>query len=319
MGKAVFRSKISMLGVLTLALAGSAASQQMADPFFDATVKDPTYRDHHPMVIFDQAHHNFHTMSGRYQPLASLLKHDGYDVVAGKKRFSAESLRGGAVLVIANALGSDRQRDDNAGRPPFTQAEYDAVAGWVRNGGSLLLIADHAPFGAAAAGMAKAFGVEMSQGFTVDPAHHQDGSPSLLVFERSAGLLGDHPITRGRNHSEALNRVLTFTGQSLKGPAGSAAILILADTARDVKPLSALERRAAMRHPDQTYSAAGRAQAVAFEFGQGRVVVLGEAAVLSAQVIRRGMVEEARMGMNVPGSDDRQFALNILHWLSHAL
>jgi hypothetical protein len=23
-----------------------------------------------------------------------------------------------------------------------------------------------------------------------------------------------------------------------------------------------------------------------------------------------------RMGMNVPGSDDQQFALNVLHWLS---
>jgi len=313
---------------LTLTLAAAAAAQQMADPFFDSSVKDPAYRNHHPVVIIDQAHHNFHTASGRYRPLADLLRHDGYKVVAGKKRFSAETLHDAAVLLIANAMGSDRMMDDDAGHPPFTQTEYDAVTAWVRNGGSLLLIADHAPFGSAAAGLAKAFGVEMSQGFTIDPEHHMGRGPAQLVFDRSDGLLGDHPITRGRNPGETLDRVVTFTGQSLKGPEGSTAILKLADTALDVQPLSPQERRAFMRdharRPDQKTSAAGRAQAIAFEFGNGRVVVLGEAAVLSAQVIRGRMDAlgprpgEAKMGMNVPGTDDRQFALNILHWLSHA-
>jgi hypothetical protein len=35
--------------------------------------------------------------------------------------------------------------------------------------------------------------------------------------------------------------------------------------------------------------------------------------MLSAQVNRGG----GRMGMNVPGTDNRQFALNAMHWLSH--
>jgi hypothetical protein len=38
--------------------------------------------------------------------------------------------------------------------------------------------------------------------------------------------LGDHPITRGRDNSEQVNRVQTFTGQSLKGPEGSTAFLM---------------------------------------------------------------------------------------------
>ena len=63
-------------------------------------------------------------------------------------------------------------------------------------------------------------------------------------------------------------------------------------------------------------SVAGQAQGIAFKLGKGRVVMLGEAAMLSAQVTGR---ENFKMGMNVPGNDDRQFALNTMHWLSGLL
>jgi hypothetical protein len=62
-------------------------------------------------------------------------------------------------------------------------------------------------------------------------------------------------------------------------------------------------------------SAAGRAQGAALSFGKGRVVVLGEAAMLTAQVAPRVF----RFGMNLPGIDNRQLALNIMHWLSGLL
>ena len=66
----------------------------------------------------------------------------------------------------------------------------------------------------------------------------------------------------------------------------------------------------------RTTSAAGRAQGLAFTLGKGRVVVLGEAAELSAQVVG---LEGEKFGMNVPGLDNRQMALNIMHWLSGLL
>jgi hypothetical protein len=44
------------------------------------------------------------------------------------------------------------------------------------------------------------------------------------------------------------------------------------------------------------------------------VVVLGEAAMITAQIDQR----QYRFGMNQPGIDNRQFALNVLHWLSGA-
>jgi hypothetical protein len=45
------------------------------------------------------------------------------------------------------------------------------------------------------------------------------------------------------------------------------------------------------------------------------VFVVGEAAVLTAQIDPLGF----KFGMNRPGSDDKQFALNIMHWLSGLL
>ena len=63
-------------------------------------------------------------------------------------------------------------------------------------------------------------------------------------------------------------------------------------------------------------SAAGRAQALAFKVGKGRVVVHGEAAMLSAQITGQ---DKFKMGMNVEGYDNKQYALNLMHWLSGIL
>ena len=63
-------------------------------------------------------------------------------------------------------------------------------------------------------------------------------------------------------------------------------------------------------------SLAGRAQGLAMTVGNGKIVVLGEAAMLSAQIASFPDGSVVKAGMNVPGNDNRQFALNALHWLS---
>ena len=129
----------------------------------------------------------------------------------------------------------------------------------------------------------------MGKSTTFDPANSEAGLPAQLNFSRVNELLGDHPILTGRDGSERIDRVLTFAGQSLKGPAGSVALLKFAPSAVDL-PRPAV--------PGRNGSAAGRAQGLAFTLGRGKVVVLGEAAMLSAQVNGR---PGAPMGMNVPG------------------
>jgi len=281
---------------------------QVADPNFNTKVDQPAYKRNGPKVLFDEAHNNFHTAGGRYKPFADLITHDGYRVVPNRQVFSRETLKGHRVLVISNAIGAARMNDAKASNSAFTDEESDAVRDWVRDGGSLLLIADHAPMGSANQSLGKRFGVDMSKMYTVDEQNHdkESGNPGFIIYTRESGRLADHPVTQGRNASERVNKIMTFTGQSLQGPASAIAFLKLADTAFDRMP----------REDVTPISAAGRAQGVALEFGKGRVIVMGEAGMLSAQLIGP---RRALFGMNRPGIDNRQLALNIMHWLSGLL
>ena len=292
--------------ILIAVLSVPGLGQQLADPEFDTTVANPAYNQNGPRVMFDEAHHNFHTTDGRYKPFVDLMTNDGYRIIRNRQPFTKEKLSGFKILVIANALGAEEQDDNGAEESAFTEAECQAVQDWVKDGGALLLIADHAPFGGAAAALGNRFGVDMSKGFTYDPNNSVPNIPSLLIFSRENKLLPTHPITEGRNQDERVNKILAFTGQSLKGPEKSAAILMLSDSAKDK----------ASREAETSVSAAGRAQAIALKFGKGRVVVQGEAAMLSAQLA--GPNQE-KMGMNAPGTDNRQYALNVMHWLSGIL
>src|SRR5256885_862584 len=80
-------------------------------------------------------------------------------------------------------------------------------------------------------------------------ANSEPRNPSVLIFSRDNKLLATHPISEGRNQNERLNKVESFTGQSLKGPDDSVAILKLSDTAKDTPN----------RDANESVSAAGRA------------------------------------------------------------
>lgn len=265
-----------------------------------------------PRVLIDEAHHNASDASwtGRYLPFARLLRADGYRVRRCRDRFTPARLRKTDILVIANATGGGKPQvlginlpssvEDRRGAPAFTADEVAAVRSWVEDGGSLLLIADHAPMGAAAEAMAAAFGVRMNKGFVEVSGEVSDP----LVFSRENGRLGDHPIVRGASEATSARRVMTFTGQSLDGPEGAAILLALPPGAVEYVPAK----------PEFLEQPAGSAQGLALEYGRGRLVVLGEAAMLTAQVYKK-----ERFGMNGPENDNERFARNLLLWLSRAL
>jgi hypothetical protein len=295
--------------VISSAIAGLA--QQVADPDFDTRVAKPAYTKKHPKVLIDEAHNNFHTASGRYKPFADLITNDGYVVTPNKQKFSKKSLKKFDVLVISNALGAPAMGSPEASNSAFTDDECDAVRDWIRAGGRLLLIADHAPMGAANEKLGQRFGVDMSKGYTGDPSNYdvESDNQGFIKYNRDNKLLVDCAITRGRDASEKVSSIIAFTGQSLKGPNGCIVFMKLADTAIDSIPTGQGNER-------KQVSAAGRAQGIAFTLGKGRVVVLGEAAMMSAQLTGP---QKMKFGMNRPGIDNRQLALNIMHWLSGLL
>src|SRR5215831_1092175 len=210
----------------------AVAQQQIVDADFQAVVAMPAYPKGGPTVAIDEAHDNFHTMGGQYAPLAELLRNDGYKVVASKIPFEKENLNGIGVLIIANARNVKAILAGDISKPAFTDHECDVIADWVRAGGSLLLIADHAPFGNAAETLARRFGVTMGKGWAFDRAG-AGGITTQLEFSRENGLLGKHPIISGRNGLERVNTVRAFTGQSLTVPARATILMKLSPTARN--------------------------------------------------------------------------------------
>lgn len=267
-----------------------------------------TFTVDRPIVVIDEAHNNGSTAAfwGRYWPLARLLRADGCAVERGHARFAAATLKRIRVLIVANASGAPKPQIFGINVPvrtihsrsdiAFTPEEVAAVREWVARGGSLLLIADHAPFGEAAAAMAAAFDVTMHKGFVEVPGERSDP----LLFSRDNGRLGSHEIITGGGMARSVRRVMTYTGQSLDGPPNAVVLLRLPPDATEQVPLG----DAFVEHP------AGSAQGLALEFGSGRVVVLGEGAMVTAQIDRR-----VPFGMNTGDNDNALFVLNIIRWL----
>jgi hypothetical protein len=282
---------------------------QRVDHSWSPRVERPFHVDSHPTICFDEGHYNAHTATGRYSPLVRLLEADGYRVARHRGSFTDASLGPCGTLVVANAAGGDRwklgpinlpiTRGGERGDPAFTEQEIARLRSWVERGGSLLLIADHAPFGSASRALAAAFGVGMTGGFVEVPSGSvASGGRGTMLFSDANGLLRPHPVTSG------LRRVLTFTGQGLTG-AGDPLLQFPADAVEFVPPGPELK----------PVSAAHHRQAVALGLGSGRVAVLGEAGMISAQIGDDG----EPMGMNVAGNDNQAFALNLFRWLSRAI
>jgi hypothetical protein len=308
---------IAGLALILIAFATYAASAKKPyDSDFDARVAHPAYPVGGPDVLYDEGHHNAHTAEDGYRALADLVRSDGYALRVTREPFSARTLRGATLVMVVVPRGANDAND----QPAFADSEIGALHEWVRGGGSMFLVTDHWPYGPAAEGLAQRFGVGMGSGLVQDSVHcNRDRGDSHLVFSQENGLLRDHPIVRGRSQAERIRRVLTFTGQSIGVPPGGVAFLTLSATATERPPgPPKVRREGGDVRVDMEYgepeAVGGRAQGIAIEIGKGRVVVLGEAGMLRAQREKAGLV-----GMNVPGFDNRQLALNIMHWLSRAL
>lgn len=287
------------------------------DRAFDVRVASPAYSANGPVVLFDEGHRNTHTTQTGYKPLADLFRNDGYQVRTSLAALSPERLADVSVLVLALGQGANVTNDASA----YSPTEMAAVEHFVRRGGSLLLITDHWPYGSAVQALGRRFGVTMGAGLVQDPLHADSiRGDSHLVFTTSNGLLREHPVVRGRMPTERITSVITFTGQSLSGPPGAVAFLALSDSATERLPTPAAvdssngNVRISMEYGAPVASS-GRAQGLAFSDSAGRVVVLGEAGMLRAQRARGGQA----VGMNMTGYDNRQLALNIMHWLSRLL
>ena len=285
-------------------------SQQIADTTYNPVILHPAYGPGEGSVVFiDGGHHNFHTKNGRYKPFSNLLERDGYVVREYKGLFNQDKLTKGQILVISNALNETTVNDWFLPTPSaFTKTEIEAVKNWVYNGGSLFLIADHMPLAGAAEDLAEEFGFEFTNGFVFDTL-----SSGPAYFNLKDKSLNESIITRGRDATESVEQIATFTGQAFKIPNDATPILIFNENYLNVLPDTAWV------FDDETtrYSVKGWSQGAYKKFGEGRIVVFGEAAMFSAQLAGS---ERFRMGMNNEVAPENfQLLLNIIHWLDGQL
>lgn len=264
-----------------------------------------------PRIAIDEAHHNFHTVDGRYRPFAELLRRDGYRVEGFRTPLSADALVRVDALVIANPL-HERNTDDWSLPTPsaYTPDEIAALRDWVESGGSLFLIADHMPFPGATMELARAFGVEFSNGYARPARQRVPGRAD--TFERSTGLV-ESGVTRGRADDENVTSVATFGGSAFRAPEGATAILVFGPNSVSYET----ERAPGITPGAPTVAIEGWYQGALLTVGDGRVAVFGEAAMFSAQ---RAWPERRPMGMNAPEArQNYQLLLNVMHWLTRAL
>lgn len=292
----------------------TASAQQVADRDYRPTIGSPAYAaDKGPVVCLDEAHANFHTLDGRFWAFGELVRRDGFLIRASRGTLTAETLADCTILVIANAQPTPSGGETYPTPSAFAAGEVAATARWVQGGGRLLLIADHMPMAGAAASLAAAFGVTFTDGFAVEGYALESERDAALakptIFRTSDGTLRSHPIVRGRNASETITSIRTFTGQAFR--------------AEDADPLLVLPDRFLILLPEKAWAfgpetrrqpVGGWLQGAVLRRGTGRVAVFGEAAMFSAQV--NGPSRQP-MGMNAPGAEQNfQFVLNVMHWLA---
>ena len=217
-----------------------------------------------------------------------------------------------AIAVLINPL-LPTFRDFPAMEPPsaFSDDEIETMRQWVKNGGNLLILADHAPFGGGSSKLAAAFGFTYLNGHAAETAAANEGRlVDHIGFTPSNGLNTDHPITNGGMGRKPVNRFYCFGGQAFIPPDGAVTLL------RFPKGWSAIF---SYRVHDELNSApridaSGMAQGAVADYGKGRIAVFGETAAFSAQLTRYGL---AKAGFNTSeGAENPEFILSVLRWLA---
>lgn len=290
-----------ILTVLWLLHIGNLFGQQVSDHAFQYKIVAPRYETAPGSIIMvDAAHNNYHTSEGRYAPFAKLLRQDGYQVLSNENTISASTLEACKVFVISNPLNSINIGSWQLPTPSaFSPEEIKTVNAWVKSGGSLLLIADHMPFAGAAADLAQSFGFEYLNCFAMDNRRR-----GLDRFYKANQTLLENEITAG------IDTVVTFTGSAFRIPKVAKGILALRD-------FTLLSPTVAWQFEENTLAkdCKGYYQGAYMNYGAGRVVVMGEAAMFSAQLAGPNQVP---VGMNSPNArGNPRLLLNIMHWLDN--
>jgi len=278
-------------------------AQVLPDTLFNPQLTNPAFLDKNgPTIHIDAAHNNYHTASERFAPFARVLLNDGYRVSENFDKLLDENLDKIKLLVISNAL--NKANDGNWSNPcpsAFSDDEINSINSWVKNGGRLMLIADHMPFSGAAQKLAASFGFAMCNCFAMD---NRRRNPE--IFFRSNATLYENEITNGQSATQKVDSIATFTGSAFTIPPEAIPIIKLKD-------YTILTPDQAWRFTDETpfENSEHYFQAAALNYGKGKLILMGEAAMFTAQI-----AGNQKVGMNSESAKNNVRLLrNAIQWL----
>ena len=293
---------------------GLLFSQQITDTTYNPIIQNPEYElGKGPVIFIDEGHYNLNTKNGRYKPFSNLLEKDGYNVREYKGVFEKNKLAKGKILVISNALNENVEDWVIPNPSAFTKSEIDVIRQWVFSGGNLFLIADHMPIADASKDLAKVFGFEFTNGFVFDSRTDWNVSREPAIFNLTEKTLIESIITKGRDSTESVDQIASFTGQGFKIPGDATPILVFDEHYINLMP----DTSWVFDEKTSKINVKGWCQGAYKKYGKGKIVTFGEAAMFTAQI---GGPKKIKMGMNSEvAPENHQLLLNIIHWLDRKL
>ncbi len=273
-----------------------------------------------PVIAFDNGHNNS-WFRDEFGVMEEYLSAEGFLVRQHLGAFTRENLNGVHILHITNALAPENLNNWSLPTPSaFTPEEIEVLYDWVNDGGSLLMVIEHMPFGGSFEDLAGAFGIEVSNGFAVDERFLSGYSEEViaeagyLVFRRTDGILVNHPILDDTESYGRIEFLAADVGSAFRLPAYAFSLITFGPTILSLEPEVSWEfdsETARRRVTDWS-------QAGVIEVGKGRVAVLGDNFLFIAPAFLAPGHWESEKDAEF-GIHNAQFTLNLLHWLSRHL
>jgi hypothetical protein len=285
-------------------------------------LRKPAFAKNGPVMLLDEGHQNLVFNEG----FARLSTADGYKVRRSPSKFTADLLKKANILVILEPGIRGAVASPMAPPPPFTDEEAAVVHDWIMDGGALLFALNG--FAAGPHSVLTKLGVEFNLGFVTDPQLRKASDNTLgsmgYVFSGEQFLSSSHKIILGRSPAEQVRSVVVAGMNGIKTkPEGAASLLQCSEDAQfnpDPRQIRVVAKSDAVTsNAWATVPAPHTPIAIAYTLGKGRIVVLGDARMVSATIyydaanLRDGHYAGLRQG------DNQQFTLNVMHWLSRLL
>ena len=276
-----------------------------------------------PVVVLDLGHNNVDDPEFP-AVLAETLVRDGYIVRQLTSCFNGASLASVDIVISKNPISKYNPDDQKAlSRLPFptpsafSRDEIKFLYDWVLSGGALLLQIEHMPIAGAAEELLSTFDFEISNGFALDERylHGYDArvihAAGRVSFRRSNRSLADHPITKGRTFAERVDSIETSVGAAFLLPPDGESLLTLGPSFVSLLPEVWWE----FDETTARRAIGGWSQAGVARVGLGRIAVLGDSWLLRSALEE----EDPEMGPAYEESQNTQFTLNVVYWLSGLL